>query len=75
MALINPEFLDAVVMLGGKIEGDNPRDHWSGTAFFWNDRRADSKAYETYLVTNRHVLRGLMRDGIQAMSIRMNRDC
>lgn len=60
MALFTPNYIDCVVAIG--IENKKEK-HWIGTGFFFGkllEKTPDTKnIYTTYLVTNKHVLKGL----------------
>ena len=54
MAMIPPEFLNAVVSIG--IGSDPDNRIWVGTGFLYGLPVAPESAYRVYLVTNKHVL-------------------
>jgi S1-C subfamily serine protease len=60
MALLPPIFIDCVVAIG--IESKNKKS-WIGTGFLFGDlfktKENGRNTYLTYLVTNKHVLKGL----------------
>lgn len=57
MAQLPPQFLDAVVAIGCKVNGNL---HWIGTGFLYGDfiKQVDEKtsSYISFIVTNKHVL-------------------
>ena len=61
MALLPPYFLDTVVAIG---VGDNPEERrWIGTGFIVGKAvdlqvKEEDRMYHTWLVTNKHVLKG-----------------
>lgn len=71
MALIPPDYLDAVVALGFR-EGD-AEVRWAATGFLYGrlvkGAPGDAKVYDVYLVTSRHVL-----TGARSVCVRFNSD-
>lgn len=62
MALIPPHFLDAVTAIG--IGDDPAQRHWIGTGFLFGrveKREGETVHFRTFLVTNKHVLKGLKK--------------
>lgn len=61
MALIPPQFIDAVVAIGFNVDGEK-EPKWAATGFLYGKRASeDEPIYTVALVTNRHVFHGEKR--------------